>query len=215
MSIVNYFLDGVDFKTFGVHVSDSDGITNSPKFKKAPKFSWDDYHGDCVDLSQRYYEPRQITLSCFCKADTKGAFVKQMSDFEAKFRKNGTVRLTVDTNVGKPLIFETYCEDAIEVKKEWSDDLMVGTFKLKLIEPEPVKKVLKFTGSGTCTITLTTDKLVNIYWGDGSVDYDISGTSRTITHTYSGQGEHFPVITGCIEEISGFQSNAVVIWEQI
>ena len=100
-----------------------------------------------------------------------------------------------------------------------TDELMVGTFKLKLIEPEPVKRVLKHIrisdSTKTCTITLTSHKLVNIYWGDGQVDYDISGENRTITHDFAQNGDFFPVITGCIEEITDFNTNAIVVWERI
>ena len=96
---------------------------------------------------------------------------------------------------------------------------MVGTFKLKLVEPEPVKRVLKHIRVGestkTCTITLTTTKYVNIYWGDGSVDYDISGDSVKVKHDYANNGDYFPVITGCIEEIKSFETNAIVVWERI
>ena len=117
------------------------------------------------------------------------------------------------------MIYEVYCKDAIEIQKEWSDELMVGTFKLKLIEPEPVKRVLKHIrisdSTKTCTITLTSHKLVNIYWGDGQVDYDISGENRTITHDFAQNGDFFPVITGCIEEITDFNTNAIVVWERI
>ena len=117
------------------------------------------------------------------------------------------------------MVYEVYCKDAIEIQKEWSDDLMVGTFKLKLIEPEPVKRVLKHIrvndATKACTITLTSSKYVNIYWGDGSVDYDISGDSFKITHNYDVNGDYFPVVTGCIDEISSFETNAIIVWERI
>ena len=146
-------------------------------------------------------------------------FIKRVSEFEAQFDKRGTNRLVIDVHPIKPLIYEVYCKDAIEIQKEWSDELMVGTFKLKLIEPEPVKRVLKHIrisdSTKTCTITLTSHKLVNIYWGDGQVDYDISGENRTITHDFAQNGDFFPVITGCIEEITDFNTNAIVVWERI
>ena len=42
-------------------------------------------------------------------------------------------RLVID--IIKPL-YEVYCKDGA-ISKKWNDNLMVGTFKLKLIEPEP------------------------------------------------------------------------------
>lgn len=214
-----YLLDGVDFKDYGVYVSGSDGILNRPKLKAPASLSWDNYHGESVDLMHKFFESREITLSCFVKAESKMDFIKRVSDFEALFDKQGTNRLVIDVHPIKPLIYEVYCKDAIEIQKTWDDDLMVGTFKLKLIEPEPVKRVLKHIriseATKTCTITLTTSKLVNIYWGDGQVDYDVYGDKKTITHVYTDNGDFFPVITGCIDEITDFQTNAIVVWEKI
>ena len=214
-----YLLDGVDFKTYGVFVSGSDGIMNRPKMKAPATLNWDNYHGESVDLSRKFYESREITLSCFIKADSKMDFIKKITAFEQQFDKRGTNRLVLDVHPVKPLIYEVYCKDAIEISKEWSDELMVGTFKLKLVEPEPVKRVLKHIrvseATKTCTITLTSSKYVNIYWGDGKVDYDVSGENLTITHNYDVNGDYFPVITGCIEEISLFETNAIVVWERI
>ncbi|GAE14590.1 hypothetical protein JCM6292_749 [Bacteroides pyogenes JCM 6292] len=214
-----YLLDGVDFKEYGVYVSGSDGIMNRPKMKAPATLSWDNYHGESVDLAHKFYESREITLSCFVKAESKIDFIKKVTTFEQQFDKVGTNRLVIDVHPVKPLIYEVYCKDAIEIQKEWSDELMVGTFKLKLIEPEPVKRVLKHIrvneSTKTCTITLTSSKYVNIYWGDGSVDYDISGDSVTVKHYYDVNGDYFPVVTGCIDEISSFDTNAIIVWERI
>lgn len=216
---IAYLVDGIDFKTFGVFVSGSDGILNRPKLKTPASVSWDNYHGEAVDLMHKFYESREITLSCFIKAESKIDFIQQLANFERQFDKKGTQRLVIDVHPVKPLIYEVYCKDAIEITKEWNDNLMVGTFKLKLIEPEPVKRILKHIrvsdATKRCSITLTSTKYVNIYWGDGTVDYDISGTNRVINHDYEVNGDYFPVVTGCIDEISAFDTNAIVVWEKI
>jgi hypothetical protein len=172
-----------------------------------------------VDLKHKFYEPREITLSCFVKAKDKNDFITKVSTFEQLFDKQGTQRLVIDIHPIKPLIYEVYCQDEISVAKKWNDALMVGTFDLKLIEPEPVKRVLKHLRVGestkTCSITLSTLKLVNIFWGDGSVAYDVSGNHITISHNYAQNGDYFPVITGCIDEISSFTTNAIVVWNKL
>ena len=214
-----YLLDGHDFKEFGVYVSGSDGLLSRPKLKAPFSINWDNYHGESVDLVHKFYEPREITLNCFVKANSKIDFIKRVSEFEQLFDKKGTNRLVVDVHPVKPLIYEVYNKESIEVVKEWSNDLMVGTFKLKLREPEPVKRVLKHIrindSTKMCQITLTSTKYVNIYWGDGSVDYDVSGDNVTIKHNYESNGDFFPVITGCIDEIKSFETNAIVVWEKI
>ena len=214
-----YTLDGIDFREFGVFVSDSDGILNRPKLKTLASISWDNYHGEDVDLNHKYYEAREITLSCFIKASNKMEFINQMARFEQQFDKRGLHRLVIDVHPTKPLIYEVYCKDEISVSKRWNDALMVGTFKLKLTEPQPVKRVLRHVrvsdATKTCTITLTSSKLVNVFWGDGEVQEDISGKNVTISHTYKEDGEYFPVITGCIDEIEAFTTNAIVVWNKL
>jgi hypothetical protein len=214
-----YRLDGVDFKEYGVYVSESDGVVSRPKLKSMAAVSWDNYHGESVDLQHKFYEPREITLSCFIKAYSKNEFITKISTFEQLFNNKGTNRLIIDIHPIKPLIYEVYCKDEIAVSKKWNDELMVGTFKLKLIEPEPVKRILKHIrvsdATKTCTITLTTLKLVNIYWGDGLVDFDVSGENLTLSHHYAQNGDYFPIVTGCIDEISAFTTNAIVVWNKL
>ena len=216
---VLYKLDGVDFKNYGVFVSDSEGVVNRPKQKALTSVSWDNYHGEAVDLQHKYCEPREITLTCFIKAESKNDFINKVTVFEQLFDRQGTNRLVIEANPNKPLIYEVYCKDEIAISKKWSDTMMAGTFKLKLTEPEPVKRVLKYTRTGetnkTCSIVLTTVKLVNIYWGDGISDFDIAGTNLTVTHNYTANGEYFPIITGCIDEISAFTTNATVVWNKV
>lgn len=214
-----YKVDGHDFKEYGVYVSASDGLLSRPKVKDPMTVNWDNYHGESVDLAHKYIEPRDITLSCFVKAESKMDFIKKVNEFQHLWDKHGTNRLVVDVHPVKPLIYEVYAKDAIEVEKTWNDALMVGTFKLKLREPEPVKRVLKHIRVGestkTCEITLTSTKYVNIYWGDGSVDYDVAGKDLAVSHDYAENGDYFPVITGCIDEIESFTTNAIIVWERI
>lgn len=220
MAAVQYLIDGHNIKTeYGVGVSASKGITSRPKLKALTSVDWDNYHGKAVDLQNKYYDVREITLSCFISASSRSDFINKFLSFEQLFKGSGTQRLVVDVGINKPLIFEVYCKDEINPNKKWSESSMVGTFDLKLVEPEPLKRVLKYTrtdvATKTCTITITTSKLVNIYWGDGGVSYDISGTALAVTHDYSTDGDYYPVITGCIDEISDLTTNATTIWTRL
>lgn len=214
-----YLLDGVDFKDYGVFVSESKGVVSKPKLKAMASESWDNYHGEAVDLEHKYYQPREINLSCFIKAGNKNDFIQRVTDFWQQFDKKGTHRLTIDVHPVKPLVYEVYCKDEIDISKKWNEEMMVGTFNLKLIEPEPVKRVLKHMRindeTTTCEVTLSSDKLLNIYWGDGSVDFDVFGQNITIKHTYQTNGDYFVVITGCIDEITSFKTNAIVVWNKL
>ncbi len=218
---MSYLLDGVDFKEYGVYVAGSEGVVDRPRLKTPYSISWDNYHGETVDLNHKFFEPREITLDCFIKASSKDNFITKLTQFEQQFDQSGTQRLVINVHPIKPLIYEVYCKDAITVAKTWNNQLMVGTFKIKLTEPEPVKRVLKHIrvsdATKTCTITLKSSKYVNIYWGDGTAEYDVAGQSNavTITHEYFANGEYFPLITGCIDEIQEFETNAIIVWNKL
>lgn len=217
---IEYIIDGVNIKEkFGVCVADSKGVISKPKLKTPTSVSWDNYHGEVVDLYHKFYEPREITLSCFCKADSKNDFITKVMQFEQLFDKVGTQRLMISVHPIKPLVYEVYCKDEISVIKTWSDRLMVGTFELKLTEPEPVKRVLKHIrvsdATKECEITLTSGKYVNIFWGDGESDLDVCGTDKVVKHTYKDNGDFFIIVTGCIDEISSFKTNAIVVWNKL
>ena len=178
--------------------------------------TYDSYHGIVVDKSRPRYKERTITLESFIEASGRAAFVEWANLFISQFDKAGDRRLKVEYDgETRPLIFQVDRNDALDVDKTWDDELMVGTFQLKLRECEPVKRVLRFIGSGTASIKITTTKMVNIYWGDDTYDYDVSGTDKTITHTYSASGTYDIVITGVIEDIKAFDTNCIVIWNKL
>ena len=205
--------------SYGVYVSASKGLLSRPKAKSSVKENWTSRHGVIHDLSARYVEERTITLDCFIKT-TGGpdGFATAMNTFLNLFSKSGTIRLTVETDASKPLVYEVYLEDAIDPDKIWRSAQMTGTFRLVLKEPSPVKRVIKFvaaTGSRTASITITTSKIVTIYWGDGNVTDDVSGTSNAVTHTYSSNGTYFIIVAGVIEEITALTTNGTVVWQKL
>ena len=64
-------------------------------------------------------------------------------------------------------------------------------------------------------MTLTSRKLLAIHWGDGTADYDINGTARTITHKYEKQGIYYAIIEGVIEQVTDFDTNGIVVWNKL
>lgn len=222
---VEYYIDGVNFKDYGVEVSASSGLIGRLARKDTLTVDWDNYHGIVRDRKRKRYKERTITLECFITASSRSAFIRWVNDFFNLFEGDEPHQLTVmqdGENTSKPLVFMVDLLDEADVEKEWAknykDELMVGTFKLKLIEDEPVKRVLRHVSSknnSTCCVGITSTKLFNIYWGDGTATYNVSSNVDEVTHTYSLPGEYNIVIAGVIEDIEDFYTDAIVVWDTL
>lgn len=216
---LSYSIDGTDFKNWNIYVSESNGLLDRPKLKKPLSVDWDDYHGEIIDLQNKRIEAREITLNCFMHATGKINFVTKLNEFLEVFQKNGTQRFMVDIHPTKPLVYEVYNENGIAISKRWNNDIMVGTFTLKLKEPDPVKRVVRHQRisdtTKTLSITLTTTKAVTIHWGDGTKSEDIYGAGVTVTHTYMNNGTYYAIVAGVIEDIESFTTNGIVVWNKL
>jgi len=218
MADVEYFINGVNFKTYGVYVSSSQGLVGQLATKENLSVDWGNSHGKVVDRSHIRYKERKIVLECFIEASSRSDYVTKVNTFFDAFRAAGTQRLKVEYDgTTKPLVYEVYLKDEIDPSKKWglfNTCLMVGTFKLTLEEDEPVKKVIRFTGSNNCSISFTSSKRINIYWGDGTHSYDLIGTVAQV-HNYSTAGTYEIIITGVIEDITNFSTNGTVLWNKL
>jgi hypothetical protein len=218
-SKLSYLIEGVNFKEYGITVSESSGILDRPKLKSPFRVDWPDYHGEVTDLTRKRVEAREIELKCWMKAAGKMDFVTRLNSFLSIFQADGTQRLAIDIHPVKPLLFEVYNESGISFSKRWSDEIMTGTFTLKLKEPEPVKRVVRHQriseDTKTLTITMTTSRAVTIHWGDGTKNYDVFGENITVSHNYSQDGIFYAVISGVIEDITNFSTDGIVIWRRI
>lgn len=217
---VEYYIDGVNFKDYGVYVSSSTGLVGRLATKDALKVDWENCHGVVRDRSRRRYKERTITLDCFLEASGRSAFVEQSNSFLSLFDGDGTHRLTVEYDGHtKPLVFEVCLDSEADMTKTWGscrDEMMVGKFKIKLVEDEPVKRVLRHVSANDNSrsiITVTSTKLLNIHWGDGTHTYNVGGDGTTVGHTYALAGEYDIIVAGVIEDIESFETNDIVVWE--
>lgn len=219
---VRYFINEKNIKTeFGVYVSASEGVLDLPKIKDFTKQDWHEYHGTLIDLDPPKLQDREITLDCWINADTQIAFIQQLSAFCQEFLKGGFKRLRIEIDNIAPLIYDTYLSDSIKITKQWTPGTQQGKFKLKLTEPNPQKKILKFTaieGALTCAFSISTPKAVIITWGDNERTEEVASDDYTAVHTYSAPGTYYISLAGVISEISNLTidtTNTEVIWQTL
>lgn len=222
VKMLEYYINGVNFKDLDIRVSSSNGVLDLPKLKTPHSIDWPDYHGEIIDLDDKRVEARTITLNCWMRATGKIDFVQKVNQLYRHFMTDGTARLMIAIHPTKPLVYEVYAPDGISHDKRWHDDKMIGTFTLKLKEPDPVKRVLRHMRNAPATAKVTvafkSDKIVTIHWGDGTTNTDLWGDytgEKAITHTYTADGTYYPIIAGVVEQITDFSTNAIIVWDMI
>jgi len=211
---VDFLINNVNLRDLGVVIERIDGILDMPGRKNPLTFDWDDYHGEVVDLTKPVLDVREIELGCWLKASTQDELVSKWLQVRSIFEAPGTQRLQINAG-SKPLLYDVYHAQPLKAKNKWRN---TGPYHLRfdllLREPEPVKRILKVTGNSV-SISLTSRKLLSISWGDGSKTYNVYGTGVTLNHSYSGGGDKYVVISGNIEDITGFSTNAIVLHNRI
>ena len=209
---VGYSIDGSIFTNYGVYVQSSSGIATIPQIKDPLTYNWGtanglDYHQDGVK-----YKERTIQLKCIVEASSFPDLLNKTLAFFSLLTKQRTLRLKISAG-SNDLVYEVICKDEVRLVPDFShQNKCVGTFTLKLVEPEPVKRVLY--GNGTCTITIQSKSPVNIYWGDGTHTFDVSGNdvSQTVSHSVSS---NYVIITGEPNDFTSFTSNFTTVWSRL
>ncbi len=231
---LDFYVDGVNFKTYGVEVSGHKGLLDELERKDPPRMDWDSMHGEVVDVSRPHWQPRDIELECFIVASDKSAFIRAKNRFMAAFNKAGLHRLTCEyAGTVKPLEYDVYRTERVEVEDNWSDDPLVGTFTIALREPQPIKMVLKHicqSANSEAWFQCHTDKPLSVSWGDqddtctivtGSGNatksnwlHDANGNPLKVKHTFAAAGEYDIVIHGSIEKITpnSFTTNCIIVY---
>lgn len=219
---VEYFINGVNFKEFGVYVSKANGLVGQLERKEGATAEYDTIHGRAYDYDYVKFKERKISLECFIEAHSRSSFIEWMHHFFEQFRKKGTRRLRVEYDGStKPLVYEVIMLEGTDPDKtfpRYNEQMMVGTFTINLEEPDPVKMVLRHistAANSVSSIKLTSPKKLTISWGDGEHTRGVFGTNRTVTHTFAEAGEYDIIISGNVEDITNLVTDDIIVWQKL
>lgn len=222
-----YIIDGENFKDYDVYVEGSTGLVDALELKEPTKVSWANEHGEIVDLKRPRFLPREIELDCWIKGANMLEWTIKQTNFLRKFQTAGLHRLECRINDKRPLLFTCYMAEGTKIEKKWKNGEFFGRFKLTLIDPQPVRRILRFsklnnpnlnsTQTMTAKIRFSCYAPVNIYWGDGAVTNDVLANDDIIVeHTYQPTEEPFEImITGEPDLMTNFNSNCILVWNRL
>lgn len=124
--------------TYGVYVQKVKGALDFLKRKGETAQNWLDSTGEeaYADMGDIHFEPRDIILFCYIKADTKADFLTKLNLFKAVLEGPGLRTLKL------PFLDDTldvYFKDggALNMLTNWNGSKLVGKFIMKLREPVP------------------------------------------------------------------------------
>ena len=134
-----YLLDTLDMASeYGVYVQKTRGALDFLKRKGKTAHSWLDDNGEeaFTGSDDINYEPRDIILTCYLKADTKADFLSKLNAFKLVLEAAGTHTLKLPFLSSNLTV---YFKDggSLNMLTGWNDSRLVGKFILKLREPIP------------------------------------------------------------------------------
>lgn len=222
--MVKFSIDGVDIASMGVHVSRSTGIIGMPEIKERRMVSYADESGAYVDLSAKpRFEMRYITLDCVMVGG-RNYLQEKFRLFMDHINRPGTRRLLVDTgkDTSKPLVFEVYTDDSVDVVPEWGESESVLEFSLRLVEQKPIKRVYRILKNDDdnreVSLSIDTRTPIDVHWGDGKHDLAVYG-EVALNHLYTGHSADnaLLVLSGDIDKLvsSDIDVDSVLVWAEI
>ena len=209
MTRIIYTVAGVDLANYGIVVTSADGLMDLPKPRGRTAQEWTDTHGQMISTGRPLYSAREIKLSCAMPCEGLGDFAQKATAVKELFMGGDLITLTAA--IGDTLLpFLVYVDDEISFTRKWAGGKLIASFSVKLIEPEPLKRVYKAIAASV-KLAITTPTPVNVYWGDGKTQYDAQ--SSTIAHQYSdGKTSHIVIITGNINNLTSTLTNSSLLW---
>ncbi len=209
---VRYSINGKDFKAFGVRVSSSKGFADTLKRKPVNQYDWAEYHGVSLDLDKPRFMEREIELQCFIEGEN---WQKLFDNFNLmvrnEFSKPGTQRLHIEPHGYKILPYEVFMMSDVVLNKTFKEGKMVALFTLKLIEPNPIKKVLKVNGP-VVTLSYESETETEIFWGNGTKS--VVPGNAAVSNKSLPEGSII-VIAGDIDSIKNMTTDAEVVWQKL
>jgi hypothetical protein len=192
-------IDGYDLYTnWGLQCVRSKGLLDPLKVKKGNLHNYNDEHGEDIDLSEVYFEPRPIVLDFIIQATTMAQFASRVRAFSALIQSPGLHVLKLPI-LDRP--FYVYCQSEwdFDLLSKWNNTLMAGKLSVQLVEPLPVGRTWRTeqTTPSSITFYITNTKPTKLYWGDGTSVIVAAGTAVAATKSnYVARAEYFPYIAG-------------------
>jgi len=199
MGEVKVSLNGKNFKDYEVRVSEYNNLVGLLERKDVTTYDWAEYHGVSVNLRKPKFKERELELKCFIRGNNWETLFGNFKEFViGEFSKSGTQRLHIKPFEAKTPAYEVYIKNEVIPEKVFRDGEMFATFSLKLIEPNPIKTVLK-TSLDKFKLSYESTTETEIFFGDGTKQTargNVNFTKNYESPSYESSGINLISVSG-------------------
>ncbi|OPC34568.1 hypothetical protein [Elizabethkingia miricola] len=164
MGIIDYSLNGKQFRKNKIFISGGfRTLFSELKLRETKGYAWKNLNGIKTDPSEKpVFEPREITLSGWVEGNNWEQMRENFNAVMIDFTKAGTQRLVCDAYGKKTIVCDVKLKDGFPLLEgKTKDGKNVGTFTLKLVEENPIKKIL-YTENANLQLSFLSPKMVTI-----------------------------------------------------
>jgi len=197
---IDYLLNGVDFRDYGIEVIEAAGLFDDLPIKDRVEESYVGQHGVLIDRSTPLFDKRDIRLAIRVY-DVEGNAEENYATFRGLFDTSIPLRLTFWVN-GRRREYDV--DWGGESERTYYNSDRGFTVTIRLIESAPIKNVYTLIGNASITLAAKTSGAVQppvlVSWGDGSF---VLSRNATLTHTYTdGYDRHYIILSGKMNEVT-------------
>jgi hypothetical protein len=199
-------LDGVDISTMNANIESVQGFLDLPERKESLKFSWPDYHGIDIDLSQVRIAERKCSMNLIVKGSSYQILASNVKAILNALNTSGYHYLKLHGIDG---IFLVYVSGLIAVQRlnRGVTTQQLARMVIPFTEPYPIKFMF-YANETSVGLNITTMEPVTIDWGDNQFN-SLDG-SGSLTHDYDTIGEYcITVYGGAITGITGINCEEI------
>ncbi|MDE5530430.1 hypothetical protein KRE43_12865 [Elizabethkingia meningoseptica] len=164
MGVIDYSLNGKQFRQNKIFISGGfRTLFSELKLRETKGYTWKNMNGIKTDPSEKpVFEPREITLSGWVEGDSWKQMKENFNAVMIDLTKAGTQRLICDAYGKKTIVCDVKLKDGFPLLEgKTIDGKNIGVFTLKLVEENPIKKIL-YTESSNLQLSFLSPKMVTV-----------------------------------------------------
>lgn len=150
MGRIDYSLNGIKFRDYNIFISSGfRSLFSGLKLRDNTSYVWNGYNGAQSDPTEKpMFAPREIVLVGWVEGESWIQMKNRFDTIILEFSNPGTQRLICEAYGEKTIVCDVKLKDGVpDLEGKTKDGKNIGVFTLKMVEENPIKKILRLEAS--------------------------------------------------------------------